>query len=664
MGGQARSGIGDGQKGARMCGFAGQIGSQPEVSRQTLYRMNNALLHRGPDESGLRLDERSRWGVGNRRLCVIDLEGGKQPMVDAARGLTLVYNGEIYDHDRLRAQLSQRGYSFRTQSDTEVLLALYALDGVGCFEQLRGEFAFAIVDERQRVAILGRDRMGLKPLFYTRTADSFYFASEIKALLRVPGVRRELDPTGLTGALAIADTPGNTVFRDIHQVRHAHYLRVNLDTLEASEHCYWDAFAQRRRDVPSTFADQVDWIRQEINQAIQLRLRADVPVGAYLSGGLDSSLVTGVMAQNLEKLDAFGLAFEDSPRHNEFPYAEEVASLYPNVCLHRIPVTYPEMVRRLPETVWHLERPFGNLHSVAKLMAAQYARDHVVCVLTGDGGDEAFCGYSTHWLQNELQQVNYSLSAIRGKLAAMKREARAIGGNRYYLAGGLARRIGPETQFLADKLGFRPCDLATAVDAERRVLLLMNPDFRQRMEQSPVERLVDDLAPRMPPPDAMPHAALLQYVQLNTSVPEYIATIADRSEAAGSVEARPPLFDHQVIAAALALPLEAKLRGDREKHILREAFRDSLPQGVIERRKQAFLAPPAPFSSPFGRALLERYLSPRAVREAGIWQPWKISALLAARRIMPRSRLVNLVLTVVLTAQILHDQFILGRPWR
>jgi asparagine synthase (glutamine-hydrolysing) len=292
-------------------------------------------------------------------------------------------------------------------------------------------------------------------------------------------------------------------------------------------------------------------------------------------------------------------------------------------------------VRNLADTVWHLERPFGNMHSVAKIMQSRYAREHVVCVLTGDGGDESFCGYSTYWLQNELQRADYRLDRIQDKLAKMKREAKAIGGNRYYLSGGLARKVDASQQFMIERLG-----------------------FRQRIERSPVERVVDWLGQTIPKHSDLPHATLLQYVQLNSTVPEYIATIADRAEWAGSVEARPPLFDHKVVELAMGLPIEAKIRGDREKHILREAFKDRLPADVTERRKQAFLAPPPPFQCSAGRAMIDRYLNPQAIRDAAIWDPLKIRALKVARRIAPRNRIINIITTVVLTAQILHEQFI------
>ena len=648
-----------------MCGYVGELSLQPKVNRARLYRMNNILIHRGPDESGIVVSPDRRWGLAHRRLSVIDIEGGKQPMADAERGLTLVYNGEIYGHDQLRQKLGERGYRFHSSSDTEVLLALYAVHGLDLFTHLRGEYSFAIVDERRRQAILVRDRMGLKPLFYARVGDSLLFASEIKALFQAPEVPRAIDPAGLTGAIAVADTPGHTVFRGIRQVRHAHYLRVNLDTLETSEHRYWDALAERSKNVPDDPREQIEAVRAEIDRAIALRLRADVPIGAYLSGGLDSSLITAVMAKRMDHVEAFALAFEDSARHNEFHYAQAVAKRYPNIHLHRISVTHDDTIRRLPETVYHLERPFGNLHSVAKIMQAQYARQHVECVLTGDGGDECFCGYSTHWLQDTLQKADYSLSAVEDELRRMRREAKGIGGNRYYLTCGLARQIGAQSQFLHDRLGFRPADLATAIDSERRVRWLMNPEFEAAIERSPVERLVDQLAETMPASNGVPHATLLQYVQLNTSVPEYIATIADRSEWAGSVEARPPLFDHKVAELAMALPLSIKLQGDREKHVLREAYKDLLPTEVLERRKQAFLAPPAPFRGPAGRALLGHYLSPAAVRQAGIWSPTKIALLRAARRLMPGHRHVNIALTVALTAQILHEQFVkLDRSWR
>lgn len=648
-----------------MCGFVGEFSAGAgAVDDRRLYRMNNALQHRGPDESGIVISSNRSWGVAHRRLNIVDPVGGRQPMLDSERGLTLVFNGEIYDDDRLRRELNKEGFHFRSHSDTEVLLALYARYHLNLFQYLRGEFAFVVIDERRREAILVRDRMGIKPLFYMPMKDRILFASEIKAIFEDERVSRELDPTGVTAAIAVADTPGHTPFRGVRQVRHSHYLKINLDTLEFSEHRYWDAIQERRRDIPTDPREQVEAVREEVSRAIRLRLRADVPVGAYLSGGVDSSIVAARMAQELPKIPVFSLVFEDSPRHIEFPFAEDVTKMYPGMEMHRIPATYTELVRKLPETVWHMERPFGNLHSVAKVIASQYARQYVRCVLTGDGGDESFCGYSTHWLQNELQTADYSLPRVKNRLQAMQREAAKIGGNRYYLTSGLAARIGPETQFLVDKLGFRPCDIATGFNAERNIQVLMNPDFCRQIE-SPTSTLADQLATIMPPPNGHRHATLLQYIQLNSSVPEYINTIADRTENAGSVEARMPLFDHKVVELAMGLPLDMKLHGDQEKWILREAFRPDLPASVLERRKQAFLAPPAPFSTPDGRMLLETYLSPKAIKEAGIWSPSRIGALRTARRLMPRNRMVNLVLTIVLTTQILVDRFVNHQPsWR
>ncbi len=647
-----------------MCGFVGEINPTGGVDPQILYRMNNALQHRGPDESGIVVADNRTWGLAHRRLNIVDPAGGRQPMTDPSGRRTLAFNGEIYDDARLRRDLEREGYPFRGYSDTEVVLALYCRHGIDAVRHLRGEFSLVIIDEDRQEAYLVRDRMGIKPLFFMPLANRLLIASEVKGLFQDDRVPREVDPTGLLGAIAVADVPGRSVFRGVRQVRNAHYVRVDLRTLAWSEHRYWDALEDRRKEIPERFEDQVSEVRSSVDEAIRLRLRADVPVGAYLSGGVDSSIVASQAARQVNRLHAFGLAFEDSPRHNEFAFAQDVARQNENIELHRVPVTYREMVRRLPETVWHLERPFGNLHSVAKLICARYARQYVRCVLTGDGGDEAFCGYSTHWLQNELEQANYSLSAVRGKLKAMQREAAQIGGNRYYLSVGLARKIGPETKFLADSLGFRPCDVATGLSVENGVKLLMDPQFTRDIA-SPTAELVRELSDRVPRSSGWPHATLLQYVQLNSSVPEYINVVADRTENAGSMEARMPLFDHRVVELAMGLPLESKLHGDQEKWILRQAYKDVLPQSVLRRRKQAFLAPPAPYSSPEGRMLVETYLSPSAIKEVGVWSPGRIAALRTLRRLMPRNRFVNQVTNIVLTTQIMMDQFIVHRPsWR
>jgi len=291
-----------------MCGFVGEISLSGAVEPGALARMAEALRHRGPDEAGVYVSADRRWGVAHRRLCILDRVDGRQPFAPPGTGCTLVYNGEIYDEPRLRAELAPRGWTFRTRSDTEVVLALHAIHGRGFLPHLRGEFAFALFDERRRELLLVRDRFGLKPLFCTRLNASLLFASEIKALFRDPRVSREWDPVGLCGALVVAETPGRTAFRGIRQLPHAHCMTVNLDTLEAREERYWDPYEARRRDVPADFPGQREAVRAAVDEAIDLRLRSDVPVGTYLSGGLDSSIVTARVSQRLGGVDAFAIS--------------------------------------------------------------------------------------------------------------------------------------------------------------------------------------------------------------------------------------------------------------------------------------------------------------------------------------------------------------------
>ena len=643
----------------RMCGFAGHLSPDHRVCAGELARMNAVLAHRGPDAAALAVDPQRRWGVAHRRLCVLDQAGGGQPMHNPCRDLTLVYNGEIYRHDQLRDELSAAGYAFRSRSDTEVVLAAYAVWGLDFVRRLRGEFALAVLDPRRNRAVLVRDRVGLKPLFLARTAAGLHFASEVKALFQAPAVPRRLDPTGLVAAIAVADTPGATPFAGVEQVKAGHLLEIRLDSLDTVEHRWWDAIGDRRRDLPADPVEQTALVRAEVRQAVAIRRRADVPVGVYLSGGLDSSLVAAEMAADGTPLDAFALAFPEAPEYDEIRYARMVAERHANIRLHEIPVTAAGMLEALPDTVWHLERPFANLHSAAKVIQSRYARRHVACVLTGDGGDEAFCGYPQFWLQHRLQQAGYRHGRLRNEIAAMRTEAARIGGNGYYLADGLGRRVRRRTAFLEETLGFRPCDLATADDHRRRITHALRPAFRCGMTD-PVRRQAEALSRLLPEANGHSHALLLQGVHYSAQVPEYIAPIADRSEWAGSVEARPPLFDHRVVELAMGLPTEAKIAGDREKHVLRAAFADLLPPAVAQRRKQAFLAPATPYDSDFGRDLIATHLSPAAVRDAGVWRPGHVRLVRHARRWLPHAAWVNQALTVMLTVQLLHHRLVAG----
>ncbi len=632
-----------------MCGFVGEISRSGAVARAALERMATALRHRGPDEEGAHVSADGRWGVAHRRLCILDRAGGRQPFAVPGTDCSLVYNGEIYDEPRLRAELASRGWEFRTRSDTEVVLALYALHGNGFLAHLRGEFAFALFDARERRALLVRDRLGLKPLYWTRLEDRLLFASEAKALFRDARVGRAWDPVGLCGALAVAETPGRTVFRGIRQLPNAHCMTVDLDTLETREERYWDPYGARRRDLPRDPVGQREAVRAAVDEAIDLRLRSDVPVGSYLSGGIDSSIVTARAAARLGGVDAFAISYRESPRHDEWPHARALAAAHPSVRLHEIPLDAGQILAAIPAAAWHLEKPFGNPHTVAKLLAAKRVRESVGCLLTGDGGDEVFCGYSTFWLQRALERSGYRLAGVRRALAERRREEARIGGNLYYLRGITARRL-RKTTFLDDTLGFRPVELVAAAHRFRWLKLLLHPEFRRGIDASPVRTLARTVGPWVPRDAALPHELLLQHLHLVALAPEYVAALADRTEYAGSVEARPPLFDHRLIELAMGLPAEAKLNGDREKHVLREAFADVLPPALRERRKQAFLLPPAPFSSRAGRALVGEYLSPRAVREAGVFRP---SAVRLARAL--RS---NVLLTVMLTTQIVHRHLI------
>ena len=641
-----------------MCGLVGEISVREPVDGARLERMAAVLDHRGPDENGVFVAPDGRWGLAHRRLNILDPEGGRQPFVAREHGLTLVFNGEVYEEDRIRRELAGR-WEFRSRSDTEVILALYAVFGLDFVRHLRGEFAFALIDEKKRRAVLVRDRFGLKPLFYMERPRSFIFASEIKGLFQDERVARRFSPEGLAGSVTIADIPGRTLFEGVLQVPNAHMVVVSLDTLETRTHQYWDAWKDRATDVPARFEDQVAAVRAAVDEAIDIRLRADVPVGVYLSGGIDSSAVTAGVAKRMDKVHAYGMSYRSSDAHDEYACAQAVADRFENVELHEIPITPEHLTTFLPRATWHMERPHANPHTVAKMIAARTVKQRLGVVLTGDGGDEAFCGYATFWLQNQLQKANYDLATLRSVLRDRLEEAKDVGENRYYLEFGAARALGRRRQLLKETAGFVPADLATSLDTYRLLKSLMRRSFYyKRIHHSPGVRLASWIAQRWPSPDEVPHGQLLQYLHLTALGPEYIAAFADRTENAGSIEGRLPLFDHKVVELGAGLPFKSKVSGDREKHVFREVFRGILPDRIIDRRKQAFLLPTPPRRSKASREVLDRYLAPNAIRDAGVFGPARVAALRAMCRLAPRSRILNIGLNIVLTTQVIHEHFI------
>lgn len=545
------------------------------VDGAVLRRMNRSLRHRGPDEEGYH--EAPHVALAMCRLRVIDPGGGSQPVTNEDGGVWLVYNGEVYNFRELRAELVARGHRFRTRSDTEVVVHAYEAFGLDCVRRLRGMFAFALWDARAQRLVLARDRLGIKPLYYWRRGERVAFASELKSLLQLPEVPREPDPEALDLYLTYGYVPSpRTAFRGIRKLPPGHVLVLDRSGLWVER--YWD-FVPAERPSESLPA-YVDELRERLRSAVRSHLVSDVPVGAFLSGGLDSSTVVAMMSlEGGHPVRTFSIGFREG-RFDELPYARMVAERYATE--HRELVVEPEAAGQLPELLAHFDEPFGDSSAIPTYLVSELARGHVTVVLTGDGGDEVFCGYE--WQRRyELLKPLYRLpEAVR---------ARALGLARFVPAGPWRQRL---TGLLAD-VSLSPAEgylrRMTLFDASRRRELYHEDLHRALDGHDSLEALRAWL-------EALPDADFrnrMLYADTHFYCPEDCLAKVDRMTMAWSLEARVPLLDHELVEFMATVPPQWKLRGLTSKYLLRRAVGDLLPPALLRKRKQGFSVPVGPW---------------------------------------------------------------------
>jgi len=582
------------------------------VEPAALRRMNRMLRHRGPDEEGYH--EAPHVALAMCRLRVIDPAGGSQPVSNEDGSVWTVYNGEIYNFRELRGELRPRGHRFRTQSDTEVVVHAYEAFGVDCVRRLRGMFAFALWDARRERLLLARDRLGVKPLYYWQRGDRVAFASELKSLLQLPDLPREVDPEALDLYLTYGYVPApRSVFRGVRKLPPAHVLVLDRAGLRVER--YWDFVPAER---PSgTLRDAVTELRERLRGAVRSHLVSDVPVGAFLSGGLDSSTVVALMSrEGTRPVRTFSIGFREA-RFDELPYARLVARRYDTE--HRELVVEPGAARRLPELLSHFDEPFADSSAIPTYLVSELARQHVTVVLTGDGGDEVFCGYEwqrRHQLLQRLYRLPAPLRAWAPRLAGLVPPGRW----RQRAEGLLADvRLGPAEGYLRRM---------TLFDAPRR-RELYHGDLRRALDGH------DSLAALRGWLEALPHADFrnrMLYADTHFYCPEDCLTKVDRMTMAWSLEARVPLLDHELVEFMATVPPQWKLRGLTPKYLLRLAVRDLLPPALLRRRKQGFSVPVGPWlRGPLHDAARDLLLDARAAAR-GWLRPEAVRRLLDEHR--------------------------------
>ncbi|MBS0394340.1 MAG: asparagine synthase (glutamine-hydrolyzing) [Proteobacteria bacterium] len=557
-----------------MCGICGKVyrDAARRVTASEVVTMRDSMQHRGPDAGGLHLDRHA--GLGHRRLSVIDLEASAQPMPNAAGNVWISYNGEVYNFAELRAQLVARGHTFRTSGDTEVILHLYEEYGAECVKHLRGMFAFAIWDARDDSLFLARDRIGVKPLYYALTDEALLFGSELKALLADPQFRssRAIDPLAVHGYLSFLSVPDPLcIYRGVHKLPAAHTLTYRQGRVELRR--YWNVTFQQE-----TGRDEASWreeLLERLKEAVRIRLVSDVPLGAFLSGGIDSSTVVALMAKLMNRpVKTFSIGFADR-EFNEASDARLVAQ--------HLGTDHTELILSPSDALPHIGRlltqfdePYADSSAIPTHYVSALAREQVTVSLSGDGGDELFGGYPWRQLRPTYQRLISELpSSLRHGIAGLARALpTAIPGSNF-----LRRADAPYAEYVLDAMA--------VFDVEDRRGLYSNPVAAAVAGTSPYAHHLPNLAgsDRRDWPERM-----MEY-DLKTYLPNDVLTKVDRMSMLNSLEAREPLLDHPLVEFAARMPWSLKLRGGVSKHILKTVIAPYLPAEVLTKPKQGFSVP-------------------------------------------------------------------------
>lgn len=547
------------------------------MAPQTVERMADSVRHRGPDDAGYHFEP--GLGLGHRRLSIIDLHSGHQPLSNEDGTIWIIFNGEIYNFLELRALLVAKGHVFRTHSDTEAIVHLYEEYGEECFSKLRGMFAIALWDGPRRKLVLARDRVGKKPLFYAYNGQRLIFGSELKAVLASGQVREEVDSTALADYFALRYVPApKTIYKEVRKLRPAHYLVVSAHGLR--EQSYWDlSFAGLEDRTEQQWCEQ---IREGLLEATRVRLISDVPLGSFLSGGVDSSAVVACMARLLHHpVTTCSVGF-DEESYSEVGFAREVAE-HIGADHHEDTVrpTAAEIVDRL---AWHYDEPFADSSAIPTYYVSRAARQHVTVALSGDGGDETFAGYRRY--AETLQEDHWrSLfpSAFRrhllGPLASWYPTLE--GAPRVFRAKSLMQRmVGDSLETYLQRI---------MLPGFARESLFTSGFLGELGNYDPLEQVREHYRRS----DALDLLSRLQYVDIKTYLPDDICAKVDRASMAVSLEVRAPLLDHRLMELAARIPPQLKLREGSGKFVFKKAIQEMVPRSVVTRRKQGFGVPVA-----------------------------------------------------------------------
>lgn len=589
-----------------MCGIAGIVSlNDRPVERLELRAMSGAIAHRGPDDEGAFVGD--GIGLTMRRLSIIDLASGHQPVANEDGSVRVVFNGEIYNYRALRRRLADRGHTLSTTTDTEVIVHLYEDMGDRCVDLLRGMFAFALWDERRRRVLIARDRLGIKPLYYAEVGGRLLFASELKSILALPEVERRLDWGALGHLLTFGTTPADaSIVAGVRKLPPAHRVVIEPRRTPSVER-YWDV--RFEPDRASTEDELTERLGALIDESVDLHMVSDVPVGAFLSGGMDSSAVVAAMCRRASApVKTFAIGFPEAA-YNELGYARQVAQAFGTD--HHEQVLQADALDVIEDLAWYLDEPSGDSSAIPTYMVSRLAAGSVKVVLSGDGGDELFAGYDKYAVEGRERRMRFVPGLVRAAagLAARSMPAGMRGVNylRHAALPGPDRYLDAIALFPREKLG-----------------ALLSPEVARRVARADAwggerARLVDGPAHWL---------SRLQYADVHGYLPLDILTKVDRMSMAHSIEARVPLLDHELVEFAATVPPEMLLRGGQGKRLFRRAMRGVLPEPVLTRPKRGFAIPLGRwFRGELNGFVEDLLLSPRSL-ERGLFEPAALRGLI------------------------------------
>ncbi|MBI5055400.1 MAG: asparagine synthase (glutamine-hydrolyzing) [Nitrospirae bacterium] len=635
-----------------MCGIAGifNLHGDKESAMLTLKKMVAIMHHRGPDGAGFYCDEEA--GLGHARLSIIDLTGGGQPIHNEDRSIWITFNGEIFNYRELRKDLLARGHEFYTESDTEVIVHLYEDYGVDCLEHLNGQFAFAIWNKNTGRLFMARDRVGIRPLFYTFSGDQVIFASEIKALFMDRRVKREIDPYALDQIFTFWMTiPPRTAFKNIFEIPAGHYMTVEAGSRKLNK--YWDMDFTPDSRVRA----EVEWaeeLRELLTDATRLQLRADVPVGAYLSGGLDSSVITALIKKSSDtSLRTFSVTFEDEA-YDERVYQREIIE-YLDTVPSDIRCTYSDIGRVFPDVIWHTEKPVLRTASAPLYLLSGLVREKgYKVVLTGEGADEILAGYDI-FKETKVRRFMERFPDSKFRPLILKKLYP-------YLAHSPVKSVQYAEEFFKTDTAGYPDEYYSHFprwNTTSKTKLFFSDAMKESLgNYSGLNELSSLL-----PDDVYKYDYLSksQYIESKTLLPGYIlSSQGDRMAMAHSVEGRFPFLDHRVIGLCCKMPPNIRMNALKEKYILRESMKDLLPASTLKRTKQPYMAPDAKsFFSGDTPCYLDELLSERNLQSAGYFNPKAVSVLAdKCRKNAALGFKDNMAAVGVISTMLLHDMFI------